>query len=219
MFTTFHIDKVLNLYRNTTYTAPATVYAGIITAVADLDAGTVTEASFAGYARVAITLAAPGAGLGGRFVQNSGAVTFPAKTDAGSVDGIAVGIWDASTAGNLLEVMYLDGDDPFIAVVDGTGVTNNTLAATNHGLANDQRVRVLRLPGTGAVPTGLAENTTYFVVGTANDTFQLSATQGGAAIDITAEGGVIVVQISPVTINQNDQANFAINTLKSYLGG
>lgn len=219
MFTTFHVDKVLNLYRNTTYTAPATVYAGLIEAVSDLDAGTVTESSFAGYARVAITFAAPGAGLGGRFVQNSGAVTFAAKTDAGSITAIAVGIWDASTAGNLLEVIYLDGDDPFIAVVDGTGVTNNTLAATNHGLANDQRVRVLRLPGTGAVPTGLAENTTYFVVGTANDTFQLSATQGGAAIDITAEGGVIVVQVSPVTVNQNDQANFATNTLKSYLGG
>ncbi len=219
MFTTFHIDKVLNLYRNTTYTAPATVYAGLIEAVTDLDAGTVTESSFAGYARVAITFAAPAAGLGGRFVQNSAPVTFAAKTDAGSVNVIAVGIWDASTAGNLDEVIYLDGDDPFIAVVDGTGVTNNTLAATNHGLANDQRVRVLRLPGTGAVPTGLSENTTYWVVGTANDTFQLSATQGGAAIDLTAEGGVLVVQLSPITVNQNDQANFATNTLKSYLGG
>jgi len=219
MFTTFHIDKVLNLFRNTTYTAPATVYAGLITAVTDLDAGTVTEASFGAYARQAITFAAPGAGLGGRFVQNSVAVTFPAKSDAGSVTAIAMGIWDALTVGNLLEVIYLSGVDPLIAVVDGTGVTNNTLAATNHGMANDQQVRVLRLPGTGAVPTGLSENTTYFVVGTANDTFQLAATQGGAAIDITGEGGAVIAQITPVTINQNDQANFAINTLKSYLGG
>lgn len=219
MFTTAHIDKVLNLFRGTTYTAPANVYAGLIEVATDLDAGTVTESSFAGYGRVAITFAAPAAGLGGRFVQNSGAVTFAAKTDAGSVSVIGVGIWDAISAGELKEVIYLDGGDPLIAVVDGTGVTNNTLAATNHGLANDQRVRVLRLPGTGAVPTGLSENTTYFVVGTANDTFQLSATQGGGAIDLTGEGGVLVVKLSPVTINQNDQANFAANTLKSYLGG
>lgn len=219
MFTTAHIDKILNLYRATSYTAPATVYAGLIEVVTDLDAGTVTESSFAGYARVAITFAAPGAGLGGRFVQNSGAVTFPAKTDAGTITAIAVGIWDALTLGELKEVIYLDGSDPLIAVVDGTGVTNNTLAATNHGLANDQRVRVLQLPGTGAVPTGLSQNTTYWVVGTANDTFQLSATQGGAAIDLTGEGGVLVVELSPVAVNQNDQANFAVNTLKSYLGG
>jgi len=219
MFTTFHIDKVLNLYRATNYTAPANVYAGLISAVTDLDAGTVTEASFGAYARQAITFAAPGAGLGGRFVQNSSAVTFPAKSDAGSFVAIAVGVWDALTVGNLLEVIYLDGNDPLIAVVDGTGVTNNTLAATNHGLANDQQVRVLKLPGTGVIPTGLSENTTYFVVGTANDTFQLATTQGGAAIDITGEGGAVVVRISAVTINQNDQANFAINALKSYLGG
>lgn len=219
MFTTFHIDKVLNLYRATNYTAPANVYAGLISAVTDLDAGTVTEAAFGAYARQAITFAAPGAGLGGRFVQNSVAVTFPAKSDAGSFVAIAIGIWDAVTVGNLLEVIYLSGVDPLIAVVDGTGVTNNTLAATNHGMANDQQVRVLRLPGTGAVPTGLSENTTYFVVGTANDTFQLALTQGGAAIDITAEGGAVIVQINPVTININDQANFAINALKSYVGG
>lgn len=219
MMTTFHIDKVLNLYRGTTYTAPANIFAGLIEAVTDLDAGTVTESSFAGYARQDITFDAPGAGLGGRFVQNNPAITFPAKSDAGAVTVIAVGIWDASTAGNLLEVIYLDGSDPLIAVVDGTGVTNNTLAATNHGIANDQRVRVVRLPGTGAVPGGLAENTTYFVVGTANDTFQLSLTQGGGAIDLTGEGGALVVEISPVTINQNDQANFAQNALKSYLGG
>lgn len=216
MFTTFHADKILNLYRNTTYTAPATTYAGLITAVTDAEAGTVTEASFSGYARQAITFAAPAAGLGGRFVQNSSAVTFPAKGDAGSVDAIAVGYWDASTVGNLMEINYLSSFTPFVGLVDGTGVTNNTVAASNHGMANDQRVRVEVFPGGGSIPTGLAENTTYWVVGTANDTFQLASTQGGAAIDITAEGWIVVHPYTPVTINQNDQAQFAINALKSY---
>ena len=35
---------------------------------------------------------------------------------------------------------------------------------------------------TGALPTGLSANTTYYVVNAATNTFQLSATQGGAAI-------------------------------------
>lgn len=216
MFTTFHADKVLNLYRAVTYTAPATTYAGLIQVVTDAEAGTVTESSFSGYARQAITFAVPAASLGGRFVQNSSAVTFPAKGDAGSVSIIAAGYWDALTAGNLMEINFLSSFTPFSALVDGTGVTNNTLAASNHGMANDQKVRVEVYPGGGSIPTGLAENTEYFVVGTANDTFQLSATQAGAAIDLTAEGAVIIHPYTPVTINQNDQANFAINALKSY---
>jgi len=216
MFTTFHTDKLLNLLRATNYTAPANVYAGLISAVTDLEAGTVTEAAFSGYARQAITFAAPGAGLGGRFVQNSGALTFPAKGDAGTFTAIAVGIWDALTVGNLLGVTYLDGGDPLIVTVIAADVTANTLTSSNHGLVNDDRVRVEVMPGTGTIPTGLAENTTYWVVGSTNDTFQLSATQGGAAIDITAEGGAMILQLTPVAVNQNDQAQFAINALKVY---
>jgi len=218
VFTTYHTDKVLDLFRATNYTAPATLYVGLLTAVTDLEAGTVTEAGYAGYARKAITLGAAAAGLGGRFIQNTSAVTFDAKTDAGSVSIIALGFYDAISAGNLLAVEYLgDGNEPFAAIVDGTGVTNNTLAASNHGLANDQQVRVERSPGIGPVPTGLSENTTYYVVGTANDTFQLSATQAGAAIDITAEGACLAHRVTPLSIAQNDQANFAINAVKVYL--
>jgi len=55
------------------------------------------------------------------------------------------------------------------------------------------------------------------VVGTANDTFQLSTSQGGAAVDLTGEGWVWIHPYTAVTINQNDQAQFAINALKSYL--
>ena len=218
MLTTYATDALLNhVFRNTTMSSPTTVYAGLLTAVTDDEAGTVTEASYAGYARKAITFAAPGAGLGGRFVQNSGAVTFDAKSDAGTVDVIAVGIYDALTSGNLLGIAFLDGGDPIVFLVDATGVTNNTLTAGAHGLANDQRVRLQRIPGAGAIPTGLAENTTYFVVGTATDTVQLAATQGGAAIDITDKGGALVMKVTPLTLAQNDQANFAINALKVYL--
>jgi hypothetical protein len=218
VFTTFHVDKILNLYRATNYTAPANTYAGLIQAVTDAEAGTVTESSFSGYARQAITFAAPAAGLGGRFVQNSSAVTFPAKGDAGSVSIIAVGYWDALTVGNLMEINFLHPSIlPFVALVDGTGVTNDTLAASNHGMSNDQKVRVEVFPGGASIPTGLSENTEYFVVGTANDTFQLSTTQGGGAVNLTGEGWVVVHPYTPVTINQNDQAQFAINALKSYL--
>ena len=59
MRTTFTSDKILNLYRGTTFTAPAAVYAGLLTAVTDAEAGTVTETTYGAYARQAITFGAP----------------------------------------------------------------------------------------------------------------------------------------------------------------
>jgi hypothetical protein len=212
MRTTYTSDKILNLYRATNFTAPAAVYAGLLTAVTDAEAGTVTEASFAGYARTAITFGAPAANAGGRQITNSVAVTHAAKTDVGTATIIAVGIYDALTVGNLLDVILLDGKDPFVAVANDTAT--EFLRAPAHGLANDQQVRVEQFVGTGTLPTGLSENTTYFVVNTATDQFNLAATQGGAAINITAQGKLLIVPLTPLTLNQNDQANFAIGVLK-----
>jgi len=54
-----------------------------------------------------------------------------------------------------------------------------TVTATGHGLTNGKRVQFTT---SGALPTGILANTTYFVINAATDTFNLSATQGGAAI-------------------------------------
>lgn len=50
----------------------------------------------------------------------------------------------------------------------------------SHPLQNGDPVR---LQTTGALPTGLAINTTYYVVSAGANTFQLSATRGGSAIN------------------------------------
>lgn len=65
-----------------------------------------------------------------------------------------------------------------------TGTDTLTLAA--HGLAIGSRVHVVN--SGGALPTGLAANTKYFVINTTTDTLQLSLTSGGAAVDITTAG-------------------------------
>jgi hypothetical protein len=213
MRTSYKSDRVLNTYRGTSDTAPSTLYAGLVTAVAGGRAGTVTEAAYAGYARKAVTFGAPGAGPGtGRQIANTVAVLFDAKTDVGSVDAIAIGYWDALTVGNLMELVFLDGADVLFAV--GNDVPTDFLRSPAHGMANDQRVRLLSLPGAPSLPTGLAEDTTYWVVQAATDEFKLSATQGGAAINITGQGRALVMRLVPLTLNQNDQANFAIGVLK-----
>lgn len=91
-------DKILNhVLRNTAYTQPATVYAGLFTA-APSDTGGGTEVSTNNYGRTAITFGAPSPS---GTCKNSGAVTFP--TPSGSWGACThFGVFDASTAGNLL---------------------------------------------------------------------------------------------------------------------
>ena len=88
--------------RNTSYTSPATVYAALFT-TDPTDAGSGTEVSGGSYARTAITFGSPSNGV----TTNSADVTFPTCTAAwGTVTHM--GIYDASTSGNLLYHTPLD---------------------------------------------------------------------------------------------------------------
>lgn len=100
-------------FRGVAYTAPAGLYAALFTA-APSDTGGGTEVSGGSYARTnlapsttnwastggATTTSNPSAGTGGT-TSNNAAITFPTATgNWGTVTH--VGIFDASTAGNLL---------------------------------------------------------------------------------------------------------------------
>lgn len=96
-FSDYLENALLNhVFRNTALTAPTTVYLALYT-TAPTDAGGGTQVSGGGYARQAITFGAPSAGA----IANTVAVAF---TAAGANFGtiVAVGIFDALTAGNLL---------------------------------------------------------------------------------------------------------------------
>lgn len=90
-------NAVLNhVFRNTSLTSPTTVYLALFT-VAPTDAGGGTEVTGGGYARQAITFGAPSGGA----IANTGAVAFTASgANFGTI--VAVGIFDASSAGNML---------------------------------------------------------------------------------------------------------------------
>ena len=82
--------------RNTAYTSPATVYVGLFT-TDPTDAGSGTEVSGGSYVRQSATFAAPSDGAS----STSADVTFPQATaNWGTVTHF--GIYDASTAGNLM---------------------------------------------------------------------------------------------------------------------
>jgi hypothetical protein len=82
--------------RNTTYTAPATVYVSLWT-TDPTDAGSGTEVTGGSYARQAVTFGAPSNGAS----LNTTAVEFPQATASYGTVGW-IGINDALTTGNLL---------------------------------------------------------------------------------------------------------------------
>ena len=88
------------------------IYVGLCTAVSAAETGSVTEASFGGYARQQVA-AASWTTIGAdstdtQTAKNTSEIEFPAKTDSGNVTITHVIIADASSSGNILFVGALD---------------------------------------------------------------------------------------------------------------
>lgn len=217
---TDYLNKALlnAAYRNTAFTSPATVYASLLSAVTAAKAGTVTEATWTGLVRVAAAFAAPIAGSGGWKIQNSGTITFVQNPSIGSgVVVPAIGIYDALTVGNLLDVIFLDatGSTPIEATtVDTAGGVWNAPA---HTMLVNQQVRLMQRAGQ-VLPTNFAADTTYFVIaaGLTANAFELSATQGGAAIVPGVVGEALILRLTPITMNPSDTPQFAANALSLF---
>ena len=88
------------------------IYVGLCTAVSAAETGSVTEASFSGYARQQVAASAwttIGAdSTDTQTAKNTNAIEFPAKADIGNVTITHVIIADASSSGNILFVGELD---------------------------------------------------------------------------------------------------------------
>lgn len=135
-----------------------------------------TELAGSGYARSPIVLEAFGtAGL-----RNDGAINGSTPT----------GTWLKAKGCKLFD----ENGDPWIwgelistpQQIESINAGTDTITITAHGLSDNQRV-VFRNEG-GALPAGLVAATEYFVINSAANTFKVSTTEGGAAVDIT-DGG------------------------------
>ena len=74
------------------------------------------------------------------------------------------------------------------------GLDTGTIYAPAHGFVEGDTVTFLEIDG--AVPTGLTAGTVYYVrAAPGTDTFEVSATDGGAAVTITASKAAIVFDI------------------------
>ena len=108
-------DKMLNLMRSTSITAPSNLYLALFLSNPS-DTGTGgTEASYTNYARQAITFSEPTAVSGsvsGLVLKNSASISFPESTGTGTITVQYIAVFDSLTGGN----MYLYGqlDTPLV---------------------------------------------------------------------------------------------------------
>jgi len=184
-------NAVLEAVLNATALSVTTPYISLHTANPG-DAGA-DELTGGGYARQSQSFAAAA----------SGDCSSDADCNFTNLTGTVVGfgIWDASTAGNLLYWDFLGNFDPIPFISDNPA--GDTLTAPNHGLTDNDRVVVSAEFG-GTLPTGLTAGTVYHVVGSATDTFQVSLTQGGAAVTITADGEGFWREVTTKTLAADD---------------
>lgn len=141
----------------------------------------VTEVTGGSYARQPITWNAAASGI----VTQNGTLTIPIP--AGTTVQ-TVGDFDALSAGNILG--YAGYHSSALPKGVATIPAATDLATSHaHGLVADDRVFVWAINGE-ALPTGLSATTLYWVISTGltTDAFSLSTTQGGAAVNVTANG-------------------------------
>lgn len=114
--------------------------------------------------------------------------------------------YNALTAGTFAGMVPLGGS-PKEFVMDATA---NTIRSTAHGfVANDKIVFY-----GGAPPTGLTEGVVYFAITIAANTFQVSATSGGAAIALSGTPGTDckVSKISELVLSEAGTINITGST-------
>jgi hypothetical protein len=160
------------------------------------------------YLGIHTDYSATGANLHGSVAAGTwAAASGGSKAITGAVDltvtGAATIKWIScwgGTAGNTFRGMAPNGGaEPKSFQID---VTNNKVYCEAHGWSDTQKITFYG----AAAPTGLTAGTTYFVSGVVAgdpDNFTVSATSGGAAIDLTGQAaagcGVAAIVEDPYT--------------------
>ena len=99
----------------------------------------------------------------------------------------------------------LAGTDAPVTFTSATSTVNRTA----HGFANGKTVTFWNI----ATTTGIVDGQVYYVVNRTADTFQVSATAGGAALTLTNDGTASLSRYKQAIVTVTPQANFIFATL------
>lgn len=165
------------------------------------EAGTMStsEVSYTGYARVNVNRNSGGWTVTNNSVSPAANIDFGQRTDAGGAV-VATHFSTGFTGGGAAKII----NRGVIGSIAGpfSGATNDNVTIPGHTLVVDDRVCFYPTEGS-SLPAGITEGAVYWVKTASTDVVTLSATQGGATLDITASGDGIAYRVTPLTISQN----------------
>jgi hypothetical protein len=170
------------------YTRPATVYLALFDAAA-------AELSGNGYARKAVTNDATNFPAAASRLKSNGIIQEFSQASGAWNDVYRVKVMDAASAGNAMFQGFLGTDQGAVFTAIAAG---DVLTVPGTSLVVNDRVVILAIDGS-ALPTGLADETLYYVKTVTGNEVVLSLTQGGAAVDVTAAGAGIIKKVTPRT--------------------
>lgn len=171
---------------------------------------TSSEASYTGYARQAVPRNSGGTGWTRTIstMANAAAVLFP-ENSGSSQTQLWLGIGTASSgAGVLLYRIPLAAANPLAFVA----ATSDTISVPGSSFVVDDRVVFHALPGS-TLPTGITEGTVYFVKTVSGTDITISATSGGATIDLTAAGAGLAQEVTPMVVTSGVAPYFAAGAI------
>lgn len=105
--------------------------------------------------------------------------TLPAPLASDASDQI---YYAYNVAANTFQLVYAKAEDALSNQGVSFDVATDTISFSNHGFVDDDRVEFTT---TGALPTGLSLETHYYVVNASQNFFQVSTTEGGAAVNFS----------------------------------
>lgn len=145
------------------------------------------EISGGSYARQAATWSAASGG------SKSLTTTLPSFSVPASASVEFIGFWTLSSSGTFQGMIPNGGASPYTFAASAS---NNVFTAPGSAYSNGATVVVFPTAGS-TTPGGFTAGTVYYVVSASSDTFKLSASSGGSAITVTADGSGIVQAITP----------------------
>jgi hypothetical protein len=137
------------------------------------------------------------------FKTSAGDVAIPSTPSAYTVGNVIGTNFTVASLGRVIGGTGILYSAALLEILGASAYNGQAVTATNaspcvvtlnaHTLVNGNRVKL----GGTAVPTGFTAGTSYYVVSAAANTFQLSATPGGSAINSSSTGTSVTVTEVP----------------------
>lgn len=140
----------------------------------------------------------------------TGTASPPATNTASGGTVVALAVFDAATAGNLITWGWLGNNAAFAftgtAASPGVMTAPGLTAGSSPTLIDGATVAFTAKNTGSSLPGGIVAGTLYAVSGLASDSFNVG-------VNTTSAGGGVVQQVVPVTISLNVQPSFAAGAL------